>query len=58
MAKFYTNYGIFSYCDPQSPSYSKLRPAETFSIQMWPLDGFELAIPVLTLWNENETGLI
>jgi hypothetical protein len=37
----------FLYCGPQSPSYSKLRPAETFSIRMWPLDGFELETPAL-----------
>ncbi len=41
------NMVFFSYCGPQSPSYSKLRPEKTFSIQMCPLDGFELETPDL-----------
>jgi hypothetical protein len=32
-----TKYDIFfQHCGPQGPSYSKLRPAETFSLQMCP----------------------
>jgi hypothetical protein len=34
-------------CGPQSPSYSEMRPAETFSIQMWPVNEFEFKTPVL-----------
>ncbi len=45
MAKFCTKCGIFLYCGPQSLSYSKLRPVETFSIQLWPVDGFEFETP-------------
>jgi hypothetical protein len=30
-----------------TPFYLKLRPAETFYIQMWPLDGFEFETPAL-----------
>ncbi len=48
MLKYLSNYALnktyFSNCGPQSPSYSKMRPAETFSFQVWqvwPLDGFE-----------------
>ncbi len=44
MAKFCTKYGIFFTLWP----YSEMRPAETFSIQMWPVNGFEFETPVLT----------
>jgi hypothetical protein len=47
MGKFCTKYGVIPYCGPQSPSYSKLRPAEIFSIQMRPLDGIEFETPAL-----------
>jgi hypothetical protein len=44
---FALNMAFFPFCGPHSPPYSKLRPSETFSIQMWPLDGFEFETPVL-----------
>ncbi len=35
----------FPYYGLQSTSYLKPRPAETFSIRIWPLDGFEFETP-------------
>jgi hypothetical protein len=40
----WTNFAIchiFPYSGPWSHSHSKLQPADLFSIQMWPFDGFE-----------------
>jgi hypothetical protein len=53
-----TKYGIFfTNCGPKSPIYSKLRPADTFSIQMWPLDGFEFETPDLEHFRQKELHL-
>jgi hypothetical protein len=47
LSNFVLNMVDFSILRTQSHSYSKLRLAETFSFQMWPLDGFEFETPEL-----------
>ncbi len=45
---FVLNTAYFSHSGPQSPSYSEMRPAETLSIQIWPINGFEFETPALS----------